>query len=522
MKTIKHSMIIALCSVMICSCSQRSDAPSHLVAVPKNATLVLALNAEQVVEKAGLNDLEQYKFYSLLKKELENKSPEESKLAKNFLKDTRTSGLNLDNIFVYLLANDNKDDDVSYGVTFLIDDLKTFEKFLKTSGLGADDNIESRKIKSLFVLEGATVQWNDKIAVVSSRDIAGNGVEVFNEDESQSILANDLFKSEYSGKDDAYLFFEYNNFIGGILKNSPYYARYTDTSALSSVFDLYKDLSLSLTWNAEKGEFVVAGKMLPAEKATELFEKFYKTDFDSNLYRYFPDKSLMALKFGIKPLDIYNEYKKYFSNIAGYDREMKTFMERYDAKITSVLSNFTGDLLGSLIGFNAGSIPDFAVAVGVNEGKENEVIALMKELGFVKNPEGYYLLQSGGVNLYFAVNNKAAYLTDDKTHITDFLDNTHYTSDITAAKDFGEELENAGNYFYWDMNINHYPAMLKGVLAMLSQGNMAMPLLEALKSINIRTIDINSSEFKIKFTGDDYASKILLKEVDKLASQYLN
>jgi hypothetical protein len=125
MKTIKHFMIIALCGVMICSCSQKSDAPSHLVAVPKNATLVLALNAEQVVEKAGLNDLEQYKFYSLLKKELENKSPEESKLAENFLKDTRTSGLNLDNIFIYLVANDEEGKAVSYGVTFLIDDLKT-------------------------------------------------------------------------------------------------------------------------------------------------------------------------------------------------------------------------------------------------------------------------------------------------------------------------------------------------------------------------------------------------------------
>jgi hypothetical protein len=64
--------------------------------------------------------------------------------------------------------------------------------------------------------------------------------------------------------------------------------------------------------------------------------------------------------------------------------------------------------------------------------------------------------------------------------------------------------------------------MLKGILAMLSQENMAMPLLEALKSINIRTIDTNSSEFKIKFNGNDYASKILLEKVDELASQYLN
>jgi hypothetical protein len=300
------------------------------------------------------------------------------------------------------------------------------------------------------------------------------------------------------------------------MENYPY--GYGRKSSLSAVFDAYKDLSLALALNAEKGEFVATGKMLPAEKAAELLGKFYKTDFDNELHNYFPDKSLLALKFAIKPLDAYNEYKKYIGEAAGNDYSTEKFMERYDAKITSVLGNFTGDFLGNLSDITA---PDFAIAVGVAEGKENEVTKWIQELGFVKKPEGYYLLNQHGLKLYFGVNNKAAYLTGNLTNITNFLDNSYYVSNITDANDFGKELENASSYFYWDLNINHYPPIVKSMLALSSEGTMFLPLLEKLKSLNVRAINRTSSEFKIKFTGDEYASKILLKEIDKLASQYL-
>jgi hypothetical protein len=509
MKTIKFFMIVALCSAVISGCSDKSAAPPHLVAVPKDAALVLSLNAKQIVEKAELNKPEQYKCYSLLQQELQKEAGKD--FVKDFLKDTRTSGLNLDNIFVYLMAGNNTTEDIGYGVVFLIDKLKTFEQFLEKNNLHSDT--ENRLVRFFDI----TLQWNDKIAIIS-RNVADSGVDIFNEDESQSILANELFKEEYSEKNDVYLFFKYN-VIGEILKEYPHAKYATSSVQFSSMLDLYKDLSLSLKLNAEKGELVATGKMLPAEKAEELFEKFYKTDFDSNLYRYFPDKSLLAFKFAMKPLDVYNEYKKYFNNLA--NREVETLMERYDAKVTSVLSNFTGDCLGSLISFGANAVPDFAIAAGVVEGKENEVVKLMEGLGFVKKPEGYYSL-GGGVNLYFAVNNNAAYLTGNATYITDFLNNTHYTANITAAKDFGREFEEALYYFYWDVNINNYPSILKSVLSMSAQGNMAMPLLEKLKSINVRTIGTNGSEFKVIFNDNEYASKTLLKAVDDLIFQYLN
>jgi hypothetical protein len=502
-------MITALCSAVLFGCSDKSAVPPHLIAVPKDAVTVLSLNAKQIVEKAELNKPEQYQFYSLLQQELQNSAHKD--VVKDFLKNTRSSGLNLDNIFVYMMESGDIECNMSFGAVFLIDKLKTFEKFLEKSGLYPDT--ENRLVR---LFEGITIQWNDKIAVLS-RNVVESGVDIFNADESQSILANELFKEEYSGKNDVWLFFEYN-VIGELLKEYPYAKYATAPEELSAMFDLYKDLSMSMSLNAEKGELVATGKILPAEKATELFGKFYKTDFDRNLYHYFHDKSLLAFKFALKPLDIYNEYKKYFSGLAG-DRDVEIFMERYDAKVISVLSNFTGDCLGSLMSFSA--TPDFAIAAGVVEGKENEVIKLMEGLGFVKRPEGYYSL-GGGVNLYFAVNNSAAYLTGSVAHITDFLANTHYTANIATAKDFGRELEEALCYFYWDVNINNYPSILKSVLSMSEQGNMAMPLLEKLKSISTGTVGTNGSEFKVIFNDNEYASKTLLKAADDLISQYFN
>jgi hypothetical protein len=520
MKTIKCLTVIALCSVIIYGCSTQSAAPPHLVAVPKNATMVLSLNAKQIIEKAALNKPEQYQCYSLLKREIENEPVEKAKIVKDFLKNTRTSGLNLDRIFAYAVLGDNpsKDVDPCFGIVFLIDDVKTFEDFLKKSGLYPD--IKNRIVSFLFVYEGMTIQWNDKIAVLSSGSDA-NSVDIFNEDETKSVLANELFHSEYAETDDAGLFVEYHSFIPNLLANFPFYTTAAGMPNLIAALDFYKGLSLSLKLNAEKGEFVATGKLLPAEKAGELFGKFYRTDFDNDLYSYFPDKSLIAYKFAMKPLDTYNEYKKYFLDMAVDNYKVEKFMEEHDAKITATLGNFTGDFLGSLSSISLNSMPpDFAVVAGITQGKENAVIALMEELGFVKNPEGYYTPNKRNSEIYFAVNNKAAYLTGTKTNIKNFLDNSHYVSNITAT-DFGDEFKNASFYFYWDLNLNNYPPILKSLIAMSPTGSGIMPALEKLKSINVQNINLNGSEFKIKFNSDDYASKILLKGLDEWAAQFL-
>lgn len=517
MKTIKFLTVIALCSAIIYGCSTKSSAPPQLVAVPENATMVLSLNAKQIIEKAELNKPEQYKSYSLLKNEFENESAKTAEVLNNFLKDTRTSGLNLDRIFAYLVVDENtaKGHDPGFGIVFLVDDVNALETFLKNCGLNPDDIAN----KSVVFFSDEKLQWNDKIAVIS-RNVANYDIDIFNEDDSKSVLAKESFNSEYSERDDAYLFFEYN-VISKLLANYPRYA-YTPTPNMSAFFNLYKDLSLSVKFNAEKGEFVTTGKLLPAERGKELFGKFYKTSFDDELYNYFPDKSLMAFKLAIKPLDIYNELKEYLTDITGNDKQREKFLKDVDPKITSILGNFTGDLLGSLTEINMSSTPDFAVAAGIVEGKENEIIALMKEAGFVKKPEGYYTVGSVYAPLYFAVNNKAAYLTGNKTYITNFLDNMHHTSNITSAAAFGKELKNAPSYFYLDININHYPAILKSLIGMSSTGSMVAPVLEKLEAMTMQIINPNVSEFKIKFTDNEYASKILLKELDKLASQYLS
>ncbi|MDR1199501.1 MAG: DUF4836 family protein [Prevotellaceae bacterium] len=552
MKTFKFSIIIALCSVIICGCSKKSVTNSHLVAVPDNAAIVLSINAKQIIEKAGLNNPDQYKVYKLLQQEIEGAPAEEAKIIKDFLKDTRTSGLNLDNIFLYLaLTDDSENAEPYYGAVFLIDNLKTFENFLGKAKLS--DDIESRLI---HLPDGiSTVQWNDEIAVISNA--AGYGIDVFNKDEAKSILANELFKTDYSGKNDLYLYAECNLFLLNILKQMSYYTVPMENAMLKSL-EAYKDMSMSVSIDSEKGEFAANVTLLPVEKATELFKKFYRTDFNSNLYRYISDKSLMAVKFAIKPLDIYNQYKKnigmdktgetaettteqveilddqgnvtdeeeviidkYSGYTSRYDLAQKMMIEQYDAQITSILENFTGDFIGSLSGITNITVPDFAIAAGIVEGKENDITALIEQVGFVKNSDGYHSLEIQNMNFYFAVNKNIAYLTGTPEAIAKFFDKG-YSSDITSAKNFGKELKDALSYFYLNINVNDYPALLKTFIAMSQEGSMVMPLLEKLKSISISSVNMNSGGLKIKLNDSDYASKVILKEIDKLASEYFS
>ncbi|MDR2064309.1 MAG: DUF4836 family protein [Prevotellaceae bacterium] len=552
MKTFKFTIIIALCSVIIYGCSKKSATFPHLVAVPENAAIVLSFNAKQIVEKAELNKIEQYRFYSLLEQEFDRLPAKSSKIVKDFVKDTRTSGLNLDNIFVYI-SNGNTDTDeyplFYFGITVKIENLKTFENFLGNNDL-IPSQIEDRFID---LREGITVQWNDEIVVISMNAVE-NGIDIFNKDESKSILANELFKSEYSDKNDAYLYMEYNFIIDFLQNVSAYYA--LDQTTLSNI-DLYKDMSISASLNSEKGELVAKGKMLPAEKVSELVGKFYKTDFNPELYNYFPDKSLLAVKFAIKPLDIYNYYKKtigigqteetaetttekvetldeygnvideedvvidkYSGYTHSYNLLLKMFVEQHDEKITSILESFTGDFIGSMLGFSNFPMPEFAVATGIVEGKENAVINLIKELKFTENSDGYYSLNINNMHLYFAVNKNAACLATNTELIAKFLDKG-YTSNITSAKDMGKEIKDALNYFYLNININDYPPLLKVLTGMSEQGRVFLPLLEKLKSISGRSANANDFELKLKFTDNDYASKIILKGIDELAAENL-
>jgi hypothetical protein len=536
-----------LCSIIIGACSKKSATFPHLVAVPENAAIVLSLNAKQIVEKAGLNRIEQYRFYSLILEEIENEPDNEAKIAKDFLKDTRTSGLNLDNIFAYA---SNGDSDLCFGITIKIDNLKKFENLLKEAGLTTE--IDDRQID---FPDGGNIQWNDEIVVISNNAVE-NGIDIFNKDESKSILAKELFKSEYSDKNDAYMYMEYN-FIIDLLKKISYYGYDTDLATLSNL-EMYKDMLISASFNAEKGEFVAKGKMLPAEKVNEVFGKFYKTDFNNDLYSYFPDKSLLAVKFALKPLDAYNYYKKtlgigqtdetsetttekveildeygdvideedvvvekYRGYTPNYNLMLKLLVEQYDANIISVLESLTGDFIGSLSGLDNPVKPEFAVATGIVEGKEKTIIDLIEKCGFDKNSDGYYSFSIQNMNLYFAVNKNAAYLTASTELMAKFLDKG-YSSNITSAKDVGKEIQNASGYFYLDLNINDYPPMLKVLLGMTAEGQALLPLLEKLKSVNLSTTDLNNCELKLKFTDNDYASKILVKGIDELISNNLN
>jgi len=527
MKTIKTILTIALFSVILCGCSKKSTTPPHLVAVPKNAFFVAAFDAKQIVNKAGLNKMNQFKFYSTLEREFNNLPAENAKTIKDFLKNTRSSGLNLDRIFVYASPEHNALG-FSAGFTFEIDNLKTFEKFIDATELASYR--EGNKI-ILPYDETTNIEWNDNILVISTNP---TNINIFNSDEKESILANEIFKTEYEkSNNDVCLFVDFNGFIHLAEK-------YTDDEELQQ-FQQYKDFSIFANITTEKGSIVSTFKGFPEEKVSEIYGKFYKQDFDNiDIYKYFPEKSLFAMKFAVKPLDFYSEYKKnigivtdenqtetteeetedyyMYSRYNNYNDAIKYYIEQHDAEITSVLSCFTGDLLASFVGMTDQFQPEYAIAAGILEGKESDVISLIEKAGFKKN-DNYYTLNNG-IDVHFAINNNVAYLTGSTEYISNFFGKA-YNSNITSAKDYGKELKNSPSYFYWNININDYPSILKMYTNMSEEGRMAMPLLEKLKSISAKMNNAGEGEMRLDLTDNsEYATKTILNGIDDLLAKY--
>ena len=542
MKQIKFTILIALISVIFCGCSKKSTTPPHLVAVPKDAMCVIAFDAKHIVDKAELNNYEQYKMFTFVLEAIENQPAEMRKFIKDFLKDTRVSGLNLDEIFMYMSFNEG---DESVGFTFLMDNVKKFEKLLEK----ADLMLWIDEDRMIVTPSGMKIQWNDKIAVIG---VNTGDTDLLNSDEKESILANETFKNAYTNDKDVWMFYDMKLFFDRVFSISEEVGLGQGDLA---AFKLIMDFSFTLSFNSEKGSLVAEGKVFPEDKFTELYEKYYKTDFDSELYKYFPDKSFFAIKLAFKPLDAYKNYKEimgigvseeptglateeveilddngkvidvesidvdsYRYNL-NYNYQMKYFIEQYDEKITSVLSNFTGDFIGSVSSLENIMMPEVAIAAGIVEGKESDVIALMHEMGFEKNSEGYYSASVEFVKVYFAIKKNIAYFALTEDAIAKFLANG-YSPNITSAKDFGSELKAANIYSYMNMNINDYPAIVKTFIKN-SQGQVLMPLLEKLQSASMRNIGMTGNELKIKFNDKDYGSRTIIKAIDEMVVKYL-
>ena len=466
MKTTKSKLIVLLC-IFLCACSGKNDIQYNLTAVPKDANIVFAFNAKSIIEKSGLNNYQKLKSYSILEKEFTDKK---SKLIKEFLQNTRSSGLNLDHIFAYSKKGDNNNPGMV--ITMKMDNKKTFESFLKKLDEDYETVIDDKGNSSYTNIDDKfQLKWNDKLAVLSYN---ATTLEVLDISEDNSILTVPDFKENYNYNIDNFIYLDQGSEFLKSLLNTGNRMNYYD---IFGTAPLYEGTCFVGALNIEKGRFVLNYKLLPEQKINEIHEKypFINHSFDNNIYKYFPNKALLASKLSVNPIEIYNSIKTNLTcsskNIVNYNNtneehldEVAKCIEKNDKIISQIANVFSGNLLLTIPSIEDNMLFQLYAAFSIKKDKEDELIQMIESSkNFIKNKEGYYTLRGVRPDMFqivFAVKNNILYCTTNTESVKKFLNDESFSPNITSAK-LDCDIKNDLMMCYFDLNINYYPAILK-------------------------------------------------------------
>lgn len=159
MKYIKLIALLGLFSIIITSCSKKSDLGKM---IPKEASVIIHLNSESILSKLSWEEIKQSYWYNQLISDTSISSS-----SKAFINDPEKTGIDIkSDILFFVLKPDNNGQAVVRGS---LKDSKAFSEFIKnmhpqgTSTKDGDINI--------FKTEDAVIGWDDKrFALVASAD----------------------------------------------------------------------------------------------------------------------------------------------------------------------------------------------------------------------------------------------------------------------------------------------------------------------------------------------------------------
>ncbi len=542
------------------SCKKKTDTPDHLKVIPTNSAVVLSIEAEQLVDKGGLNKYKEFNIYKFLSKELAESEPEASKMMEEFLKNTRTTGLNLDQIFMYVRELKGEYSSSVAVFTFGVDNSTKFGNWLTTfvEKVKKDDEykLEDKGEYKMFRIDYSTLfVWNSKVAIMipaSSYMLEEEGDlgEWLKIDETNSIATNADFMTSRKKHNDVTAWLPFERLMS--LLDAEEQLMYNPILAKVDM----KDASFELSLNFTDEKAAMTYSVWPESVMEKCLKEFpvIKTNFEESLYTYFPDTTYLAVKMAINPTEYYRllvdnmrvavdsleakykgeEESEDYYYYGGYEYyEYKKILEAIDnPKVDSIAKLFKGDFIGTIFGFEKGLIPmpNFAVATTLNgEQAFNDLLALLpKEIIYTKEGS-YYVISTTtedspvNIALYFGLKGDVLYLTNKKDAITNFYAQG-YKKNLTSAAISGD-IKSCPIYWHVNTNIEEYP----GIITMSLRGYMGEEgygilsgILKTYQAFDMKYDGKNMFEISIKQTSKkENTFKTIVNNIDKAVKNYL-
>ncbi len=547
------ALVALSCMLIFASCKKEEGGiPDHLKIIPANSMAVMTINAKELVKKGGLDSYKDFELYKKMHQELSRYEPEATKFMDEFLKDTRVSGLNLDQVFMYYQHLGKYDELVvfSCGVDNSDKVAKWISKYHEVTKEDEYELVKGDGYNAYRLNYGSILVWDKSKAVLltisESDEEDYPGFESFLRiDESNSIVSNADFMASYNTQKDFTIWMSFKKIME--MNDGD-----QELSTLSKLYgEEWENGSMDFALNFTNEKAALSVSVWPVS-LVEKFQKEYpilKADFDESLLRYFPENYFLAMKASFNVQEYYkvvvdklaeltkslegqaeddedDEYN-YNYNPFGDHEYMSNLLSIVDNEnVAKIVNCFKGDIIADIFGFQEGMnpMPQFGVAVTINgEESFNHLLGLLPTEIKLNKIDSYYSYDIPQVmTIYAGQKGDVMYITNTKEGIDNFYAQG-YKENLSSSS-IVDYMKASPILYSLNADISSYPAMATTILQQ-SMGRMEYGIfsnfMEPFSSINIMQTETNSGELNLILKDKKENSlKVIFKAIDSYAVKY--
>lgn len=447
--------LMAVMVFALTSCSKGVDMGKY---IPKDAVMVLDINMDELWSKADLNNIDNISFVKLGRQELRSENPWASDLVDAILKDPTSTGLHLKrDIAVYFCFSG----DIDGAAIATMHNKKKFEEFLNDFAKQNELTVKFDD-KEGWRLATMVSEFNIENYVAFNGDVAmllfsGNGMDrVLSMKKDESLAGDKRFREYWKDRSEISMWMGMGNILKIAEQSGQDFKGMMGKIYGEDYWDAIEKASIAGNVVFDKG--VMRMVFTYQGLSGKVFEK-YMQKFNSDLVDYMPGKTYAALSAAynldetMKALEADEEL--------GIDLD-----EEVLAGVTGrdLVAAFGGSMLIDLfdIDVNEGGsvMPMLAIAFDINNADVIRKVLESEDLGLTKVQDDVYSLE-GLLNFPISIclSDKALFISNLGEAIQTFREGKHKGAMESVAKKV-----KAGNYFYADLDINHYPDGIKALI----------------------------------------------------------
>jgi len=439
-KTMRLMMSVLACGLLLLtSCSKSAKLAAY---IPDDAFMVVNVNAVDLMQKMDVENIDNISFVKLARQELKSEDPKMAELVDKIIADPLSTGLNLKEDMLAYVTLSNE-----YNALVAMHKESKFEDFLTQFAKDEEYEIsitEKDGFKVATIDGSEALAFNGKVLAIGSA--AQNPGTRLKLDKDQSLADNDNFEQYWKTHSEIGFWMAFEP----IFKTLKMMGRDDDlvNSGLPEEYiDALEDAAYSINLVFDKGAF----RMVVNTQGIDPKDwKVYQQDFNADLVNLMPETCYATLASAVK----IDEMVKMLSNM----KDAVDINEEIADNITvkDLLQSLNGSVLVSLFDIvqmdESSVVPMLAIAADVNNAAT--IKNLLAKLGLTQQDGLYVIPDFGlGTDAYIALNDKAVYLTNSKEAANQFLAGGYKN----GMKNVAQKVKK-GNFFYADLNVNHYPA----------------------------------------------------------------